>query len=67
MFDHIAPNVFWPLFMLFWLIAGLGAAYAFGKFVDAGNPMRHTRRVINGRKAMATDWHKPKYLPENWE
>ena len=67
MFDSIDPRLFWPLFMLFWLVGGLLAAYLFGKWVDAANPMNRTRRIINGRKAMATSWEKPHYLPEKWK
>lgn len=67
MFDGIDPKVFWPLFMLFWLASGLIAAYLFGKWVDAGNPMKRTRKLINGRKQMATDWKRPDYLPDDWK
>jgi hypothetical protein len=67
MLDHIAPEIFWPLFVLVWIIGGMVVAYFFGKFVDAGNPMNRTRKVINGRKAMATDWRKPQYLPKDWQ
>ena len=63
MFDHIAPTVFWPLFMLFWLALGFVVAYFFGKVVDRGNPYRN----MEARKKMATDWRKPGCLPENWK
>ena len=67
MFGSIDPRLFWPAFVLFWLLAVFAAIYAFGKFVDAGNPMRRTRRNIAGRKAMATDWRKPSHLPDDWQ
>ena len=67
MFDAIDSRIFWPLFMLFWLLAGFAVAYAFGRFIDASNPMNRTRRLINGRKAMASDYKKPAYLPDNWQ
>lgn len=35
-------------------------------WIDAHNPMNHTRRNVNGRKQMATDWRRPRYLPEDW-
>jgi hypothetical protein len=38
MFDHIAPDIFWPAFFAFWLVIGLACAYAFGKVVDRMNP-----------------------------
>ena len=67
MFDSIDPRLFWPLFMLAWLLAGFVVAYWFGKFIDGRNPMNRTRRLMNGRKSMATDWRKPGCLPENWK
>lgn len=36
-------------------------------WIDAHNPMNHTRRCIDGRKAMASDYEKPAYLPESWK
>ena len=36
-------------------------------WIDAHNPMTHTRRCIDGRKQMATSWRKPQYLPEDWQ
>lgn len=41
---------------VFWLIV----------WIDRKNPLHRTRRVINGRKAMASDWKRPGYLPSNW-
>ena len=67
MFDAIPDTVFWPLFMLAWLLAGFVVAYWFGKFIDGRNPMNRTRRIINGRKQMATDWRKPSNLPDDWK
>ena len=67
MFDSIDPRLFWPLFMLAWLLAGFVVAYWLGKVIDAANPMRRTRRNIAGRKAMATDWRKPSHLPDDWQ
>jgi len=66
MFDSIDPRLFWPLFMLAWLLAGFVVAYWFGKFIDGRNPMNRTRRLMNGRKRMASDWRKPDHLPEDW-
>lgn len=43
------------------------ALYALIRRVNRTNPMNHTRRVVNGRKAMATDWRRPAYLPEAWK
>jgi hypothetical protein len=37
------------------------------RWIDAHNPMNHTRRCIDGRKQMATDWRRPQYLPEDWQ
>jgi hypothetical protein len=65
--DTIDSRIFWPLFVLVWIIGGLIVAYLFGRFVDAGNPMNRTRKVINGRKQMASDWRKPQYLPKDWQ
>ena len=67
MFDSIDPRLFWPLFMLAWLLAGFVVAYWFGKFIDGRNPMNCIRRNINGRKKMASEWLRPKFLPEDWE
>ena len=36
-------------------------------WIDSHNPMNHTRSVVKGRKAMASDWRKPQYLPEDWQ
>ena len=33
MLDHIPPTTFWPLFLLFWLVAGFLVAWAFGSLV----------------------------------
>ena len=68
MFDSIEPRVFWPLFVLAWLVIGLAVAWVFGGIVRwCDNPMNRTRRVINGRKQMATDWRKPSNLPDDWK
>ena len=61
-FDHVAPTVFWPLFMRFWLSLGFVVAYFLGKIVDRSNPYPN----IEGRKKMASDYKKPTYLPEDW-
>ena len=52
---------------LAWLLAGFVVAYWFGKFIDGRNPMNRTRRLMNGRKSMASEWRKPTHLPEDWE
>jgi hypothetical protein len=68
MFDAIPDTVFWPLFMLFWLLAGFIVAYVVGGIIRwCDNPMNRTRRNINGRKQMATDWRKPSNLPDDWK
>lgn len=36
-------------------------------WIDSHNPMNRTRRMIDGRKQMATDWRRPQYLPEDWQ
>jgi hypothetical protein len=43
--------------VLFWLILWL----------DRNSPFVNTRRNMDGRKSMATDWRKPQYLPEDWQ
>ena len=68
MFDSIDPRLFWPLFMLFWLLAGFVVAYVVGGIIRwCDNPMNRTRRNMNGRKSMASEWRKPTHLPEDWE
>ncbi len=46
----------------------LGAFALFGLvlWIDSHNPMNRTRRMIDGRKAMATSWKRPDYLPGDW-
>lgn len=62
MFDHIAPNVFWPLFVLAWIVSGIVVALLFGRVVDMSNPRnryengddvaeRHRRLARNGFKS----------------
>ena len=37
------------------------------RFRGTTTSMNRTRRNINGRKQMATDWRKPSNLPDDWK
>ena len=63
MLDHIAPTVFWPLFVLVVLAATCGALWAFTRYIDRTNPFRN----IHARRRMASEWVKPTFLPESWK
>ena len=52
--------------VFFILILAVGVLTWMLYWIDAHNPMNHTRRVINGRKQMASDYKKPSYLPSEW-
>ena len=58
--DLVAPVFFVSI------LAGL-ALYALVRSVDRRNPFHHTRRNSDGRRRMATDWQRPRYLPESWQ
>lgn len=40
MFDHVAPQVFWPLFVIVWFIAAMAATWLVSRWVDSNNPRR---------------------------
>ena len=58
----------WDVVALVFFLLILGGSVLFWMIVliDRKNPLNRTRRVIDGRRAMASDWRKPQYLPEDW-
>lgn len=40
MFDHVAPNVFWPLLLIVSLLLGVLATWLFACLVDGANPKK---------------------------
>jgi hypothetical protein len=59
----------WDIVGLLFFLAILAGCGLFGLIVwcDRKNPFTHTRRNVDGRKAMATDWQRPTYLPKDWQ
>lgn len=40
MLDHVAPQVFWPIFFGVWLLLAMGVTWLVGRWVDSNNPKR---------------------------
>ena len=54
--------------MVFFLaVLAVAAVCWFVPHVNRNNPLNRARRNINGRKKMASEWLRPKFLPEDWE
>ena len=49
------------------ILVGLAGLCAVIRSIDRNNPLNRARRNINGRKKMASEWLRPKFLPEDWE
>ncbi len=44
MFDHVAPQVFWPIFFGLWLLGAMGVTWLVSAWVDSRNPLHFEQR-----------------------
>ena len=61
----VVGAVFFGAVLVCWLVVWFVGVLA--AWVDRKNPLHDTRRNMNGRKSMASEWRKPTHLPEDWE